>query len=945
MIHLIYEGNSELNNRRFMIPDGVRKYLQSTLDSYNGSKTIDGYKRLNNLLSEESLSYLEMKRIKNFFDNYAGTDKSDEFILNGGEPMKTWVNNILNTATTAIRDFKQAKKDAGFKNAFRKPHEKQRQIKKNKPTVAKIKTNNMNRGIVDNDSIKFESVDNKSIVLTEEQYRCIISESQESKSIDAAKKLYMQRTGQSAEEADEFVRITLRNDIPVLRDKQAGKFILGVTRMFLDRQLTDGMTISNLNRTLKYVASDAHINEYDRNLNGMSADELIDRFATNAKEETEADRQKLASKQYGNSNYKIVKIDSFDESKRYNRYMGEGAWCITYDENMWDSYTSNGINQFYFCLRNGFENVPAEPGENCPLDEYGLSMIAVSVRPDGSLNTCTCRWNHDNGGNDNIMTTEQISDVVGANFYSVFKGNEEYVNLYQKCKELGIDINSLEFNDGFALFLQDKNKYNFINKYGELISPNQWFDDVCDYFFYNGYTNIKLNGKWYELDKNANLYYDGNFVRNLRDGDNVDVKTETKEQPNKSIVITEEQCRRILSEAQGIPDGAQDMAEYIVWNIYDNMPDAYTLSEMLDAYENSYDYEEGHTRSVELDGKTVRYTLMISRNKNGEESEGEIYVNYRTVISIISELLKREGLVEYDDETGERHYDLDTLKEISGGEYRGDYDLYGEIYDSLERMIPVVVHELTHKKASDSGDDNDVASKPYAYGMRQYHRNDEYNSEIREYLYLIDPRETNSRVASSYSLFMNYLTDSSFHQLMRNDDYDGVRSTFDAIMKRVLNDGELKFDLLNVLLDNVKEEADRYNEYKTANPDDFIYSQEEYTSRFMNESYAFLLAANDTRILGSVVQNGKRINANGRNSLSNIKNLFKTNPLLFTTKVYNWLDNYIKTYKQRIYKTCWSGFQREMEQYNQRQTNSESFVRKDVVITEEQCRAILNALK
>ena len=122
--------------------------------------------------------------------------------------------------------------------------------------------------------------------------RNILTESQESKSIDAAKKLYMQRTGCSREEADEFVRITLRNDLPILRKPNAAKFILGVTRMFLDRQITDASTISQLNTTLEYVSSDAHINEYDRNLNGMSAQDLIQRFAKAVSDDFEKNKRR-----------------------------------------------------------------------------------------------------------------------------------------------------------------------------------------------------------------------------------------------------------------------------------------------------------------------------------------------------------------------------------------------------------------------------------------------------------------------------------------------------------------------------------------------------------------------------------------------------------------------------------------------------------------------------
>ena len=171
MLHLLIEDNSDLKNRTFPIPDGVRDLLQKTLDNYNGDKTVDGYKRLNNLLSMDSIAYNEMKRIKNFFDNYGGTDKSAEFILNGGEPMKNWVNSTLNQATKAVHDFKQAKKDAGVDNAFIKSHEKDRQNKKkNKPTQTKFNVSNKN--MLDNNMITYESK-KRTICITEEQSKML----------------------------------------------------------------------------------------------------------------------------------------------------------------------------------------------------------------------------------------------------------------------------------------------------------------------------------------------------------------------------------------------------------------------------------------------------------------------------------------------------------------------------------------------------------------------------------------------------------------------------------------------------------------------------------------------------------------------------------------------------------------------------------------------------
>ena len=156
MIHLLNEGNSELRHRKFALPDGIRKHLQNVLNSYNGDKTANGYQRLTNILKMDGIMYNEMKRIKNFFDNYKGSDKSSEYVLNGGEPMKLWVDNTLYTATKAIRDYKQAKKDAGDKNAFIRHHEKDRQEKKNKPTQVKFHTNDTGSSIADNTFMRYE---------------------------------------------------------------------------------------------------------------------------------------------------------------------------------------------------------------------------------------------------------------------------------------------------------------------------------------------------------------------------------------------------------------------------------------------------------------------------------------------------------------------------------------------------------------------------------------------------------------------------------------------------------------------------------------------------------------------------------------------------------------------------------------------------------------------
>ena len=343
-----------------------------------------------------------------------------------------------------------------------------------------------------------------------------LNESQESKSIDAAKRLFMQRTGKSAEEADKFIRMDLRNDLPVLRDRNAAKFILGVTRMFLDRQLTDASTIQNLNKTLKLLTQ-GHFNEYDRNLNGMSAQDVISRFSTVMKQMDNQEREELGNMQFTeNSDYQIVRIDDFEQASQYGRYT---SWCVTHYENMFDSYTSGGIGQFYFCLRNGFENEPEQVGEGCPLDSYGLSMIAVSVDENGRLNTCTCRWNHDNGGNDNIMDTKQISQVIGRNFFDVFKPNGRWQEIVGNAMNRLRNGESPEgvfdvcnyFNEGLAV-VKLNDKWNWVRQDNGQLFSDQWYDGCGD--FNEGLAVVKLNDKcnWIRQD-NGQLFSEQWFDR------------------------------------------------------------------------------------------------------------------------------------------------------------------------------------------------------------------------------------------------------------------------------------------------------------------------------------------------------------------------------------------------------------------------------------------------
>ena len=338
----------------------------------------------------------------------------------------------------------------------------------------------------------------------------------------------MQQLGYSESDAMQFIG-QLKVKIPSVRLQQE-KFLLGVARLFIDGDISidDYFKCTNFNQTLKLIASDAYVNEYDNNLNGMSADELINRFADVRVGELSKRKELMGGKQYRkNNNYTIVPINSYEEATKYAKY---NEWCVTYSEDMFDDKTCNGAGRFYFCLRNGFENVPKKVGPNAPLDEYGLSMIAVSITMEGEPNSITCRWNHDNGGSDSVMDDEQLSELLGVNFYNIFKPytREELhakgVILFDEVQEMldkGVSPTDIfkeigDFSDGYVK-VNLNGKWNFINRNNKLLS-DIWFDWV--YTFSDGYAKVKLNGKWNFINRNNKLLSDTWFdwVYNFYDG-------------------------------------------------------------------------------------------------------------------------------------------------------------------------------------------------------------------------------------------------------------------------------------------------------------------------------------------------------------------------------------------------------------------------------------------
>ena len=257
----------------------------------------------------------------------------------------------------------------------------------------------------------------------------------------------------------------VRNDIPSSRlpktenGKDSCKFLLGVTRLYFgftkdSRQDEIQGKISQLEKIMKILTT-SHASEYDNDLNGLSYGDLDNKFKRTIQKNLDNEIASLKDQQFTrDESYKFIPIPDFKTAKRFGKWT---SWCVTHQESMYDSYTKYGLGLFYFCIKDGFETVKKVESEGSPLDEYGKSMIAISVNNDGSLNTATCRWNHDNGGNDKIFKdAAEVSRFFGVNFFETFKPRtvDKLLDKYKKnaiASKIASKLGGVETEDGLHL--------------------------------------------------------------------------------------------------------------------------------------------------------------------------------------------------------------------------------------------------------------------------------------------------------------------------------------------------------------------------------------------------------------------------------------------------------------------------------------------------------------
>ena len=106
-------------------PKDKQEHMRLCFQMVNDAdENTEGYNRNQELQGQNFIDYKQLKRIKNFFDNFKGHQSESPFILNGGVVMKNWVNDQLRKMRDGISMTKTNKMNTGMQNQFIKPHEK-----------------------------------------------------------------------------------------------------------------------------------------------------------------------------------------------------------------------------------------------------------------------------------------------------------------------------------------------------------------------------------------------------------------------------------------------------------------------------------------------------------------------------------------------------------------------------------------------------------------------------------------------------------------------------------------------------------------------------------------------------------------------------------------------------------------------------------------------------
>lgn len=113
-------ANSDLLGVKVDLPDEVIKTLSNAMSKFSDDTDSSGYKRAKFLLKNKKVTYEQLKRIKNYFDNLTEDEMiQPEFFLNGGNVMRKWVEFKLNQLRSDSKLRKKALTHSGMDGQYK----------------------------------------------------------------------------------------------------------------------------------------------------------------------------------------------------------------------------------------------------------------------------------------------------------------------------------------------------------------------------------------------------------------------------------------------------------------------------------------------------------------------------------------------------------------------------------------------------------------------------------------------------------------------------------------------------------------------------------------------------------------------------------------------------------------------------------------------------------
>ena len=185
--------------------------------------------------------------------------------------------------------------------------------------------------------------------------------------------------------------------------------------------------------------------KYDEDLNGLSFDELHEKYKTSLMIQKMRMDRRINTRQYTkNEAYKVIQIHDYERLKSFINCFDTFVWEAILTEADYDSLTDGGKNSVYVCLNNrylalkptydkeeiiwspdiDYADIGMEDKETrlVNYDDYGLSMLLVIVDMNGELVRCEGRYaSYFEAENWLVyLDQEELSLILGRNFYDIF---------------------------------------------------------------------------------------------------------------------------------------------------------------------------------------------------------------------------------------------------------------------------------------------------------------------------------------------------------------------------------------------------------------------------------------------------------------------------------------------------------------------------------------------